>query len=232
MEAFRVSMSPPPPPEEPSEKTDVVDGWEILEHTYRGSGIVAGEAYPTLVGMARAKELGGSRYLFMYLFLHDGGDHMELRMEANGEQVARRSAVVKVDGEVLSDMLFEPCNTSVVSDTRRKDEIRPGTAHLLDHDEGVMTVAVTDSVVVAGAVRQYDRDVLRVPLRGYRAAADRLAAKARRVWEVSLHGYSPPEFVPGMDPRTVDNGMRRITDDSSYDTWRDGMASFFTRPRP
>ncbi len=53
------------------------------------------------------------------MFVHAASDHMELRIESHHDPVVRRHAVLKVDGEVLSDMTFDPCLTSTVSDTRR-----------------------------------------------------------------------------------------------------------------
>ena len=206
---------------EPDEK------WEVLEYSLRKVGIATGEAFPALVGMARAKELGGNRYLFMCQFLHADSHHMELRIETTGEQVGRRFAVVKVEGEVLSDMIFHPCPTPIVSDTRIKEGIKVGTAHLLDNGDGVLTVSVTDEVADRGGVRQRERDVLRVSLRGYREAASMLENTARRVWEISIHGYSPPEFNHRLDAQTIDLGMRRITDHASFKAWRSEMESYF-----
>ena len=57
--------------------------WELIEHTIRRTGMVDGEAYPALVGMARVKEFNGQRHLYMCKFVHADGSHMELRIEAH-----------------------------------------------------------------------------------------------------------------------------------------------------
>ena len=201
--------------------------WEIIKHTVRRTGLVAGEAYPVLVGMAKVKELRGERYLYMCVFLHAGGSHMELRIEAHDDPIVRRHAVVKVDGEILSEMTFDPCLTPVVSDTRRRHCIREEAAHLLDVGE-VLSLSVTDTVTSSSrGQREHRHDVLRVPLRGYRPANARLSGIATSIWSISLHGYSPPEFVPALDPHLIDDAMKLITDPASYDEWRTSMSGRF-----
>ena len=221
----------PPPTAEPSE--DIGSGagrWEVIEHTLRRIGIATGEAFPALIGMAKAKELGDrNRYLYMCVFLHADSHHMELRVQATGEQVRRRFAEVKVQGEVLSDMIFHPCVTPVVSDTRMKEGINVGAAHLLDNGDGFLTVSVRDIVVDGPSVRERERDILRVPLRGFREASDMLENAARRVREVSPHDYSPPAFNRDLNAVTIDLGMRDIMDLESYETWRSEMATHFGR---
>ena len=205
------------------------DRWEVLEHSLRRVGMLDGEAFPALMGMAVARELdGGRRRLFMCRFRHADSIHTELRTETTGEHILRRHVVVKVQGEVLSDMTFDPYYTPVVFDTRREDDIRGGAAHLLDAAEGVLTVSVTDLVPQSsGAAREHSRDVLRVSLRGYRAAEDRLHARGLAVWEVSSHRHSPPEFGSGLDPQTIDDGMRRLVDFPTYEEWRQQMGIYF-----
>ena len=142
---FKRTMWPPPPPTDESseEPGDADDGWRILDHTLRRSGIVAGEAYPALIGMAEAGKVSGQRRLLMYQFAgHDGG-YMELRTETPSEPVIRRRAIVKVDGEVLSDTTFSPYTAPVVHDVRKKECIERGTRHLLGKG-GRIAVSVTD----------------------------------------------------------------------------------------
>ena len=43
------------------ETEDESDQWEIIDHTIRKAGLVDGEAYPALVGMAQVKEIHGQR---------------------------------------------------------------------------------------------------------------------------------------------------------------------------
>ena len=230
--AFKRTMWPPEKepnngmPEEPD-----AEKWEVLEHSLRNIGVVGGEALPALVGMARAKELEGDRYLYICQFLHADNPHMEFRIEPTGEQILRRHAIVKVEGEVVSNMAFMPCYTSIVSDARRRDGIKEGNIHLLEHlDDGVLTVSVTDKVVHHGVPRRCERDVLRVSLRGFREAHRRLRAK-----EMSLRGsfwmggYRPPEFNQDLDAETIDREMRHIVDEESYGKWRREMESHFKR---
>ena len=154
-------------------------------------------------------------------------DHMELRIESHHDPVVRRHAVLKVDGEVLSDMTFDPCLTSTVSDTRRREGIREDAAHLLDVGE-VLSLSVTDTVPApSGCQREHRHDILRVPLTGFRAARDRLAGIAMSIWSVSVHSYSPPEIAPSLDPQLLDRAMRSITEPSSYQEWRKRMAEQF-----
>ena len=209
------------------ETQDESDQWEIIDHTIRKAGIVGGEAYPALVGMAQVKEIHGQRRLYMCIFVHAASDHMELRIESHHDPVVRRHAVLRVDGEVLSDMTFDPCLTSTVSDTRRKEGIREEAAHLLDVGE-VLSLSVTDTVPApSGCQREHRHDILRVPLGGFRAALDRLAGIARAIWSASVHSYSPPEFGPSLDPQLLDRAMRSITEPSSYQEWRKRMAEEF-----
>lgn len=203
--------------------------WEVMDHTLRRVGVVAGEGLPVLVGMARAKELRGNRYLFMCRFFHAGSQHVELRIETTGEEVRRRFAIVKVDGEVLSDMIFHPCNTPVVSDTRVDEGIRAGAVHLLDDGDSVLTVSVTDEVRVKGAVRQREHDVLRVPLRGFREAEAALKRAGTAVWQHSTPAWSPPEFNRHLSAIDIDIGMSHVTDPVSYEAWKSEMASHFGR---
>ncbi len=201
--------------------------WEVIEHTIRRSSVVGGEAYPALVGMAKVKELRGDRHLYMYMFAHAEGSHMELRIESHHDPVGRRHAIVKVDGEVLSDMTFEPCLTATVSDTRRGDGIREEAAHLLNVGQ-MLTLSVTDAIPAPShGDREHRHDILRVPLTGYRAANDRLSGIARSIWSASVHSYSPPEIAPSLDPNLLDRTMRSITEPSSYREWRRRMAERF-----
>ena len=197
-----------------------------MEHTVRRSGLVGGEAYPALVGMARVKELHGQRYLYMCLFVHAAGSHMELRIESHHDPIVRRHAVLRVEGEVLSDMTFAPCLTPAVSDTRRWDGIREEAAHLLNVGS-VLSLSVTDTFRVAGDLREQWHDILRVPLAGYRAANDRLSGIADSVWLASVRSYSPPEIAPSLDPLQLDRTMRSLTEPSAYDEWRIRMAEQF-----
>ena len=149
---------------------------------------------------------------------------MELRIEPHHDPVVRRHAILRVDGEVLSDMTFEPCLTPTVSDTPRKEGIREEAAHLLDVGE-VLSLSVTDTVPAPSqGQREHRHDILRVPVSGYRATHDRLGRIARSIWSASVHGYSPLEFVPSLDPDLLDRAMRSITDPSSYTEWRRRMA--------
>ena len=49
----------------PDQSRVEINRWEILEHTIRKTGLVSGEAYPALVGMAQVKETQGHRSLYM-----------------------------------------------------------------------------------------------------------------------------------------------------------------------
>ena len=202
--------------------------WEVIDHTIRRTAVVGGEAYPALAGMAQVKELHGQRHLYMYMFLHAGGQHMELRVESHHDLVVRRHAVLRVDGEVLSDMTFDPCLTSTVSDTRRWEGIREEAAHLLNVGE-VLSLSVTDTVPAPSrGESEHRHDILRVPLNGYRAANDRLSSIARSIWAASVHSYSPPEIAASLDPEFLDRTMRSITEPSSYRQWRERMAEQFS----
>ena len=209
-----------------AEADDETHRWEIIDHTIRRTGVVGGEAYPALVGMAQVKELRGQRHLYMCMFAHASGSHMELRIESHHDTVLRRHAVLRVDGEVLSDMTFDPCLTSTVSDTRRWDGIREEAAHLLNVGD-VLSVSVTDTVPAPLGEREHRHDILRVPLSGYRATNDRLGGIASSVWSVSVHNYSPPEIGPSLDPTLLDRTMRSVTEPSSYREWRKLMAEHF-----
>lgn len=208
-------------------ETSQSNQWEVIEHTIRRTRVVGGEAYPALVGMAKVKEIRGQRDLYMYTFVHAASDHMELRLESDHDPVLRRHAVLRVDGEVLSDMTFDPCLTSTVSDTRRKEGIREEAVHLLDVGE-VLSLSVTDTVPApSGRQREHRHDILRVPLTGYKAANDRLSGIAMAIWSHSVHSYSPPEFGPSLDPQHLDRTMRSITEPTSYREWRRRMAKRF-----
>lgn len=209
-----------------ADSDDEAQQWKVIDHTIRRTGVVGGEAYPALVGMAQAKEIHGQRHLYMYMFVHASSSHMELRIESHHDTVLRRHAVLRVDGEVLSDMVFDPCLTSTVSDTRRWDGIREEAAHLLNVGE-VLSVSVTDTVPAPSGEREYRHDILRVPLNGYSATHDKLGGIARSVWSVSEHNYSPPEIAPSLDPALLDRTMRSITAPSSYREWRKLMADQF-----
>ena len=185
---FKLTMwPPPPPPNEPSDDTNDADGgWEVLEHTLRRTGLVAGEGSPALIGMAQVTELNGQRRLFLYQFAAANGSHQELRTETAYEPIVRRRAVVKVDGEVLSDTIFDPYATAVVHDVRRHECVQQGAAHLLQTGDR-MTVAVTDFVRgLDGEEHEFPRDVLRVPLRGYVAASNRLSRHAMSIFSASV----------------------------------------------
>ena len=209
-----------------AEADDETQQWEVIDHTIRRAGMVGGEAYPALVGMAQVKELHGQRHLYMCMFMHASGSHMELRIESHHDTVLRRHALLRVDGELLSDMTFEPCLTSTVSDLRRRKGIRQEAAHLLNVG-GVLSVSVTDTVPAPSGEREYRHDLLRVPLRGYKATNDRLGGIASSVWSVSVHNYSPPEIGPTLDPTLLDRTMRSVTEPSSYRKWRKLMAERF-----
>lgn len=200
--------------------------WEIMEHTVRRTGLVGGEAYPALVGMAQVKELHGQRRLYMCLFVHAAGSHMELRIESHHDPIVRRHAVLRVEGEVLSDMTFAPCLTAAVSDTRRWEGVREEAAHLLNVGT-VLSLSVTDTIRVAGDLHEHRHDILRVPLTGYRAANDRLSGIADSVWMASVHSYSPPEIAPSLDPRLLDRTMKSLAEPSAYREWRNRAAEQF-----
>ena len=229
---FKRTMWPPPPPPvdtQQQEETRDEERWEVLEHSLRGIGLIAGEAFPALLGIARAKELEGDRYLYLCLFLHDDQTHLEFRVKPTGDQILRRHAIVKVEGEVISNMAFMPCYTSIVSDGRRRDDIKEGNLHLLERlGDGVLSVSVTDQVFSNGVTRRYERDVLRVSMRGYREAANQLRAKGMGLqgsfW---MGGYRPPEFNQNLDAEKIDRGMREILDEESYGKWRGKMQEYF-----
>lgn len=154
--------------------------WEVMAHTVRKTGLVPGEGRPALIGMAKVKEQNGNRNLYLSMFL-DGKHHAELRVADSGRPVVRRHAIVKVDGEVLSEMTFDPCLTSCVSDTRRREGLREEVMHLLDVGD-VLSVSVTDTVQV-GPGREIDdvHDILRVPLAGFATASAKLRGIANRI---------------------------------------------------
>ena len=155
--------------------------WEIMRHTVRKTDLVLGEGHPALVGMARAAEQRGNRHLYLAMFVGNPRPHLEFRIDGYHGGIVRRHAILKVDGHPLSDMTFDPCNTSVVSDARRWQEIHEETMHLLGVGE-VLSVAVTDRVRV-GSDREIDdvHDLLIVPLTGFRAAQTRLQHIAHAV---------------------------------------------------
>ena len=201
--------------------------WEIMDNTVRRTGLIAGEAYPALVGMAKVRELRGERHLYMAMFLHRSGSHMELRIEAHHDPIARRRAVVRVDGEVLSDMTFAPCLTPVVSDLQRRASIREEAAHLV-HAGDVLTVSVTDTEAGPSGQRERIHDLLRVPLAGYTDTNQRLSAIANGVLTASVLNYSPPEFSSALSPQLIDQHMRLIADSAAYDEWRAEMSKVFS----
>ena len=204
-----------------------INRWEILEHTIRSTGMVDGEAYPALVGMARVKEFNGQHNLYMCKFVHAGTSHTELRIESHHDPVTRRRALVRVDREVLSDMTFQPCLTAAVFDTRNTEDISQETAQLLDVGEA-MIISVTDTVPDrSGGQREYRHDLLRVPLLGYSDVEARLSGVARSIWSASVLSYSPPALVPALDPRLIDQSMKLISDPTSYAAWRKRMAEQF-----
>lgn len=204
-----------------------INQWQILEHTICKSTMVHGEAYPVLAGMARVKEFDGQRYLYLCKFVHADSSHTELRIDAHHDTVTRRRAVVRVDREVLSDMTFQPSLTAAVFDTRNTEDIIQETAQLLDIGEA-MIISVTDTVPDhSGGQREYRHDLLRVPLRGYSDVEAKLSGIARSIWSASVLSYSPPAFVPALDPRLIDQSMKLITDPTSYAAWRKRMAELF-----
>ena len=204
-----------------------VNRWEILEHTIRKTGLVDGEAYPALVGMAQVKEIQGQRCVYMCKFLHADSSHMELRIQAHDDPVLRRRAVLRIDGEVLSETTFQPCLTPAVLDSRNRKGIREETAHLLESGD-VLSLSITDTIPDhSGGRREHRHDLLRVPLRGYNDVEARLSRVAPSLWSASLLSYSPPEFVPALDPPLIDHAMRLITDPVSFAEWRKNMAARF-----
>lgn len=200
--------------------------WEVIDHTVRRTGLVAGEGYPALVGMAKVKEMHGQRHLYMNMFVHKDGSHMELWIESHHDPIIRRHAVVKVAGEVLSDTTFAPCLTPAVADMRRRGSLREETAHLLDVSD-ILTVSVRDTFSSTDGERERVHDLLQVPLAGYKAVNQRLSGIASGVWSASVLNYSPPEFGPKVHPRLIDQHMRSITDLASYDQWRKSMSEVF-----
>ena len=231
--AFRKRFRPPIPTavwsdldsEEPSSG---VIGWQLLGHTLRKTaGMISGEAYPALVGVARVSEIQGQRHLYMCHFVHESSSHMELRIEAHDDPVFCRRAVLRVGSEILADMAFEPCLTPAVFDSRRSGDIREDAAHLLRVGE-VLSLSVTDTVrAPSGAQREHRHDILRVPLRGYGNVDARLTSRARNIWANSVLNFSPLEFTPGVDPQRIDIYIKSIIDPASYDEWRKSMAAYF-----
>lgn len=229
--AFRAATDQPVDP--PADQEDAApreipeaEQWQIIDHTVRRTGLVSGEAYPALVGMAKVKEIRGKRYLYMAMFVHADGSHMELRIEAHHDPISRRRAIIRVDGEVLADTTFAPCLTSAVSDMRIRTSIREEAAHLIDVGD-VLTVSVTDTVGGSSGQRERPHDLLRVPLTGYAGVNQRLSGIARGVLSASLHNYSPPEFNSDLSPKLIDRHMRLITDPATYRSWRASMSETF-----
>ena len=210
------------------EPTVQINQWEVLDHTIRRTALISGEAHPALVGMAQVTEIHGQRQLFMCKFVHASSTHMELRIEAHHDPVVRRRAVLKIDGELLSDTTFDPCLTPAVFDSRNRNGFSEETAsHLLDHGE-VLSLSVTDTVPnQSGGEREWRHDLLRIPLCGYSRVEARLSSIARSVWSASVFSYAPPEFVPALDPELIDQTIRNITDPDSYAEWRKSMAARF-----
>ena len=153
--------------------------------------MVAGEASPTLIGIARVKELGrGNRHLNMYVFADRGGgryrSYTEWRTEEPIEQVVRRRTVVKLDGERLSDVTIDPRTTSAVFDYDRLEEHALSRVHSLLEAGDVITVLIDDTMRDSvGGEQTFCRDVLKVPARGYNAALERLHARASSVLRLS-----------------------------------------------
>ena len=143
------------------------------------------------------------------------------------DPVTRRRALVRVDSELLADMTFQPCLNAAVFDTRSREEISEETAQLLDVGNA-MNISVTDTVPDhSGGQREYRHDLLRVPLRGYSDVEAKLSGIARSIRSVSVFSYSPPEIVPALDPRLIDQSMKLITDPDSYAAWRKRMVELF-----
>lgn len=230
--ATRQPVDPPDPQEDPAPcETPETEQWQIIDHTVRKTAVISGEAYPALVGMAKAKEIRGERHLYMAMFVHPGGSHMELRIEAHHDPVSRRRAIVRVDGEILSDTTFAPCLTPAVSDMRSRTCIREEAAHLIDVGD-VLTVSVTDTEGGSSGQRVRTHDLLRVPLAGYKEVNHRLSGIASGVLSASVFNYSPPEFNPDLSPELIDGHMRLITDPATYRDWRAGMSEVFASDSP
>lgn len=230
--ATRQPVDPPAAREEPaSSETPETERWQIIDHTVRKTGLVSGEAYPALVGMAKVREIRGERHLYMVVFVHPDGSHMELRIEAHHHAISRRRAIVRVDGEVLFDTTFAPCLTPVVADTRLRACIREEATHLIDVGD-VLTVSVTDTEGGSPGQRERTHDLLRVALTGYKEVNRRLSGIAAGVWSESVHSYSPPEFNSDLSPELIDRHMRLITDPATYRDWRAGMSEVFASDSP
>ena len=204
--------------------------WQIIDYTVRKTGLISGEAYPALVGMAKVKEIRGERHLYMAMFVHPGGSHMELRIDAHHDPISRRRAIVRIDGEVLSDTTFAPCLTPAVSDMRLRTCIREEAAHLIEVGD-VFTVSVTDATGGSSGQRDRAHDLLRVPLTGYKEVNQRLSGLASSVLSASVHSHSPPEFSPDLPTKPIDQHMRLITDPATYRDWRAGMSEVFASDR-
>ena len=140
-----------------------------------------------------------------------------------------RRAVLRIDGEVLSDSTFEPYLIPAVLDSRYRKGVCEGTAHLLDTGD-VLTLSITDTVPDhAGGQREHRHDLLQVPLRGYSDVEARLSGVAHSIWAASVPSYAPPEFAPDLDPRLLDQTMRLISDPDSYAKWRASMVAQFVK---
>ena len=175
---FRQSMWPAP--ELTATEPPDGDAWEIVKDSVRQVEMVKGEGYPALVGIAKAKERSGNRYVYMYAFIVADGAYTEWRTDPphGTPRVSRRHAVVKVDGEELSDMTFNPYTTPVVFSFQNTDQIRQGVLHLLEVGD-LISITFTDYIADAsGKLQSISHPVLRVPVRGYKAAYDRLLGQA------------------------------------------------------
>lgn len=203
------------------------DKWSVVEHSARKTSVVGGEAYPVLIGIAKVKELRGERTLYMYVFLHAASSHMELRVEDHHDPIALRRAVLKIDGELFSDMTFEPCLTSTVYDSRNVDDIREEAHHLLSTGD-VLSLSITDTLPnTSGHQRQRRHDILRVTTQGFEAAQNKLRSRASSIWSASVRSYSPPELDPSLDPQLLDNAVKFNNDQAAYEYWWRRMAEHF-----
>ena len=122
------------------------DWWTVSY--LRRIGVVVGEGYPVLVGIAEAAERGGTRKLAIWGFIRPGTGFLELRMSTllDTNLMVKRSIDVKVGGHTL-------CSTesSQQSDIRtslvcRLSDLQVPLIDLLKHGERI-DITWTDTLV-------------------------------------------------------------------------------------